>query len=72
MLSVCSTFIGATMTQDDLGVLHAIVRDLVQMWADGLITDMEMIAHMTDAHIALDPANPAGLLDPNTGLRYPT
>jgi hypothetical protein len=42
------------------------------MWADGLITDMEMIAHMTDAHIALDPANPAGLLDPNTGLRYPT
>ena len=60
------------MTQSDLDTLHSVVRETVQMWADRLITDMEMIAHMTDAHIALDPAHPAGLLDPNTGLRYPT
>ena len=60
------------MTQDDLGVLHATVRDLVQMWADSLITDLEFATHMTDIHMAVDGANPSGLLDPNTGLRYPT
>ena len=60
------------MTQDDLSVLHATVRDLVQMWADSLITDLEFATHMTDIHMAVDGANPAGLLDPNIGLRYPT
>ena len=60
------------MNQDDLGVLHATVRDLVQMWADSLITDLEFATHMTDIHMAVDGANPSGLLDPNTGLRYPT
>ena len=60
------------MTQDDLGVLHATVRDLVQMWADSLITDLEFATHMTDIHMAGDGAHPSGLLDPNTGLRYPT
>ena len=60
------------MTQDDLSVLHATVRDLVQMWADSLITDLEFATHMTDIHMAVDGANPSGLLDPNTGLRYPT
>jgi hypothetical protein len=42
------------------------------MWADNLITDLEFATHMTDIHMAVDGANPAGLLDPNTGLRYPT
>ena len=60
------------MTQDDLSVLHATVRDLVQMWADSLITDLEFATHMTDIHMAVDGANPSGLLDPNTGVRYPT
>jgi hypothetical protein len=60
------------MTQDDLSVLHATVRDLVQMWADSLITDLEFVAHMGDIVMAMDGADPSGLLDPNTGLRYPT
>jgi hypothetical protein len=60
------------MTEENLDTLHTLVRETVQLWADRLITDMEFVAHMTDIHMAVDGANPAGLLDPNTGLRYPT
>tara|TARA_R110000822_G_scaffold174807_1_gene314411 strand:+ start:1592 stop:1786 length:195 start_codon:yes stop_codon:yes gene_type:complete len=60
------------MNQDTLDGLHRATRELVQLWADHLITDMELIAFMTASHTGLDGADPAGLLDPNTGLRYPT
>jgi hypothetical protein len=60
------------MNQDDLDALHSVVRETVQMWADRLITDLEFTEHIADIHMAMDGANPAGLLDSNTGLRYPT
>jgi hypothetical protein len=59
-------------TTENLDTLHTLVRETVQLWADRLITDMEFVAHMVDIQMAVDGANPAGLLDPNTGLRYPT
>lgn len=54
------------MTQDDLNVYHESVCCTVQLWADGLITDLELAA----ALMVEDP-NTGGLIDPNTGLRYP-
>jgi hypothetical protein len=45
----------------------------VQLWADGLITDLEFSVLMAEDRKALPAnANPAGLIDPNTGLLYPT
>lgn len=61
------------MTQDDLDVHHKAVCDAVQLWADGLITDLEFSVLMAEDRKALPAdANPAGLIDPNTGLLYPT
>ena len=63
------------MTQENLDTLHLLVREIVQLWADRLITDLEFVGHVGDAMMALPrPDEPAvaGLLDPNTGLRYPT
>jgi hypothetical protein len=53
---------------------HATVRDAVQLWADRLITDLEFVRiwAKTECMALPDDADPAGLLDPNTGLRYPT
>jgi hypothetical protein len=61
------------MTQSDLDRHHENVSYAVQLWADGLITDLELATLMAEDRSAL-PADeyPAGLLDPNTGLRYPT
>jgi hypothetical protein len=59
-------------TAENLITLHTLVRETVQLWADRLITDMEFVAHMGDIYMAMDGADPSGLLDPNTGLRYPT
>jgi hypothetical protein len=60
------------MTQDDLDVHHKSVCDAVQLWADGLITDLEFSVLMAEDRKALPAnANPAGLIDPNTGLLYP-
>lgn len=61
------------MTQEKLDILHQLVREIVQLWADGHITDLEFVGHVSDAMLALpDELAVAGLLDPNTGLRYPT
>ena len=61
------------MTQENLDTLHLLVREIVQLWADRLITDLEFVGHVGDAMMALpDEPEVAGLLDPNTGLRYPT
>ena len=61
------------MTQSDLDRHHENVSHAVQLWADGLITDLELATLMAEDRSAL-PADeyPSGLLDPNTGLRYPT
>ena len=62
------------MTQDDLDVFHQTITDAAQMWANQLITDVEFatyIASLWTEHPMKD-ANLDGLLDPNTGLRYPT
>jgi hypothetical protein len=61
------------MNQENLDTLHTLVHETVQLWADRLITDLEFVVHMVDIHLSV-PDEPAvsGLLDPNTGLRYPT
>ena len=60
------------MTQADLDLFHETITNLVQMWASGLITDLELAK--AAAKISLMPAlaDFDGLIDPNTGLRYPT
>ena len=46
------------MTQENLDTLHQLVREIVQLWADGLITDLEFVGHVGDAMMAL-PDEPA-------------
>ena len=59
-------------TTENLDTLHTLVRETVQLSADRLITDMEFLAHMGYIYMTMDGADPSGMLDPNTGLRYPT
>ena len=59
------------MTQDTLDLFHETVTGAVQAWADHLITDVELAAYMATLPMPTDAAL-AGLLDPNSGLRYPT
>jgi hypothetical protein len=61
------------MNQSDLDRHHENVSYAVQLWADRLITDLELATLVAKDRSAL-PDEPAvsGLLDPNTGLRYPT
>ncbi len=57
------------MTQDTLDLFHETVTTAVQAWADQLITDVELAMYMAKLPVPTDAAL-AGLLDPNTGLRY--
>ena len=57
------------MTQQDLDVFHTKVQSVVQLWASGLITDMEFVKAMVAAPRPAD-TDLYGLLDPNSGLRY--
>ena len=64
------------MTQSDLDNFSQTITDAVQMWANGLVTDREFAQYManlwTEAKTQMEDADLDGLLDPNTGLRYPT
>lgn len=59
-------------TQQNLQAAHQGMREVAQLWANGLLTDREIADHF--AKIASKFAGAShllpGLIDPNTGLRY--
>jgi hypothetical protein len=57
------------MTQADLDLFHETITGAVQVWADQLITDMELAMYIAKLTVPTDAAL-AGLIDPNSGLRY--
>jgi len=61
-----------SLTQRDLQLVHADMREAAQMWVSGLITDREIADHFAKVAAKFKTVNHAlpGLLDPNTGLRY--
>lgn len=61
-----------SFAQRDLQLIHADMREAAQMWVSGLITDREMAEHFSvvaDKFRSVEHLM-AGLIDPNTGLRY--
>jgi hypothetical protein len=50
---------------------HARLHDIISNWRAGLLTDRELCTMVADAGTALTPSACAGMLDPNSGLRYP-
>jgi len=59
-------------TQDQLNTIHASMREVAQLWIDGLITDKEMAYTFGQFYAQLKALDVADLLDPNTGMRYPS
>jgi hypothetical protein len=59
-------------TQDQLNTIHASMREVTQLWIDGLITDKEMAYTFGQFYAQLSALDVADLLDPNTGMRYPS
>jgi len=59
-------------TQDQLNTIHASMREIAQMWVSELITDKEMAHTFGQFYAQLKALDVADLIDPNTGLRYPT
>lgn len=61
-----------SFTQRDLQLVHADMREAAQMWVSGLITDREIADHFALVAAKFRTAShlTAGLIDPNTGLRY--
>ena len=68
--------------QATLNQLHDTIVNLVTHYCNGIITDLEFVYAInsagTDAKMAflkaqrqIHPDDLSGLLDPNTGLRYP-
>ena len=63
------------ITQDALNRLHANIANLTAQYVSGLLMDIEFAhAVYTEAQLITmqDGADLSNLLDPNTGLRYPT
>ena len=65
---------GERMKQGNLEIVHREIAEQVQMWADGLTTDAELIHFMSAMHSSFEEAGgteaASGLIDPNTGLCY--
>lgn len=61
------------MTQDDLDIFSQNIADAVQMWASQLVTDREFAVYIARlwTETKTEDADLDGLLDSNTGLRYP-
>ena len=62
-----------SLTQRDLQLVHADMREAAQLWVSGLITDQEIVDHFALVAAKFRTASHLlpGLIDPNTGLRYP-
>jgi hypothetical protein len=59
-------------TQDQLEINHHAMREVAQLWIDGLITDKEVAHAFTQFYSKLSALDIANMIDPNSGLRYPT
>jgi hypothetical protein len=63
-----------TVTQEHLQAVHEGMRDTVQMWVSGLITDREIADHFAKLSTNFQKLHDLDLLkdllDPATGLRY--
>jgi len=61
------------MTQDQLDAVNKEATDCMEQFLNGLITIVEFAKFMSvlDRKFTADP-DLYGLLDPNTGLRFPT
>lgn len=58
--------------QETLNQLHEIINNLVTQYANGLLMDIEFAHAAYAATKFVEGADLSNLLDPNTGLRYPT
>ena len=62
------------LTQEYLDLVHRNMRSMALLWIDRMVTDKEIadaFRVFADCNFA-DPAAINDLLDPNTGMRYPT
>jgi hypothetical protein len=59
-------------TQDQLNTIHASMREVAQLWVDGLITDKEVAHTFGQFYAKLCALDVADMIDPNTGMRYPS
>ena len=58
--------------QETLNQLHEIINNLVTQYANGLLMDIEFAHAVYAVTKFVEGADLSNLLDPNTGLRYPT
>lgn len=58
--------------QETLNQLHEIINNLVTQYVNGLLMDIEFAHAVYAATKFVEGADLSGLLDVNTGLRYPT
>lgn len=61
-----------TAHQENLNRLHAHVAEVQEQYAQGLITIREFFNAMLGMYDAVTALDLAGLVDPATGLTYPT
>jgi hypothetical protein len=59
-------------TQDQLEITHHALREVAQLWVDGLITDKEVAHTFGQFYAKLCALDIADMIDPNTGMRYPS
>lgn len=59
------------MTDERLIELHNQIVDYVQMYADGFLLITEFARAMAEINAELAADSPVGMLDPNSGLRFP-
>lgn len=59
-------------TQATLDQLHTILANLTAQYVSGILMDIEFAHAAYAATKFVEGADLSGLLDPNTGLRYPT
>jgi hypothetical protein len=57
--------------QQKIDAMQVAVKKALSMYNAGILTLPEMLATMAAAHDGIADWNLAGLIDPNTGLRYP-
>jgi hypothetical protein len=57
------------MTQEKLETLHNELRQVIELWVNHLVTDIELMTALRKFW-ELVPPSPEGFICPNTGLRY--
>jgi tagatose-1,6-bisphosphate aldolase len=60
------------ITQDTLNQMNDIIHSLITQYANGLLMDIEFANAVYAVTKFVEGADLSNLLDPNTGLRYPT